>query len=36
MISDDVIQILIVALLSVAAMCCVLWAREGSDRDPLE
>lgn len=36
MISDEGIQILIVALLSVAAMTCVLWAREGSDRDSLE
>lgn len=36
MISDEGIQILIVALLSVAAMCCVLWTREGADHDPLE
>lgn len=36
MISDEGIQILIVALLSVAAMCCVLWTREGSERDSLE
>lgn len=36
MISDEGIQILIVALLSVAAMMCVLWTQEGNDRDPLE
>jgi len=36
MISDDAILILIVSLLSVAAMCSVLWAREDARHDRLE